>query len=379
MARIKWLFLALMLSGFHDWAVASDAESPSPSPDTDCDLEESGAFVTMLCPYESLLLEDCYKCFTPLATEVIICHGWTEDEIRAQCESPTRLRSSALPPDDGRCHMKDVTASHHPEVRACPMRPILTPISVNQSLPSTVLVEFLQLHKRGSVSWMAMDCIDPTNPERQEGDPSGSDPTNPTCSDCCLSHRNIPLGRIPGSRRSCMCTQGYATVAVYVHDQQVYGSYGPLAPPVPDHCRLPADSMNTCRFVYRIPCGCMEELYEAGEHPNLNVLKPATLVTMLDDGSKRIQQTLDLEFTPSDPDAGPPIHTHLRSDITVDPRNHSFVDLSDHVKANLVGCFQTYIVIEVEKGHQLEDLLSPTANEPLAVILTAPATWQCNG
>ena len=298
----------------------------------------------------------------------------------AQSESPTRLRPPPPPPDNGRCHIKEIMGcpGFRP-LQPCPLQPIFTPINVNQSSSAMVVIEFLQLYKRGNISWMAMDCVDPSETYGQEGDPSGTNLTNPTCSDCCHAQENVPLGPIPSSQRTCLCMQGFATVTMYVHDRQVPEGYGPLIPPIPDRCTPPADAANTCRFVYQIPCGCVEELYDMGEYPNLNLLKPETVVTILQDGSKRIQQTLDLDFAPNDPEAGPPVHTHLVTNITVDPKNHSFVDLSDFVDAELVACFQTYIVIDVNKSHQLADVLSPAANAPLTVIVTAPATWLCDG
>jgi|EP00670_Eutreptiella_braarudii_P005567 hypothetical protein len=65
--------------------------SPSPSPD-DCILE-GGKEITFYCPYESILMEHCYKCYEGPGHEVIVCDGWSEPDIRAQCESPTPIAS----------------------------------------------------------------------------------------------------------------------------------------------------------------------------------------------------------------------------------------------------------------------------------------------
>ena len=46
-----------------------------------------------MCPYESIPMEHCYKCFVPPEEEVIVCDGWSEEAVRAQCYSPTPLYS----------------------------------------------------------------------------------------------------------------------------------------------------------------------------------------------------------------------------------------------------------------------------------------------
>ena len=43
------------------------------------------------CPYESVLMEHCYKCFDVSSGEVILCPGWTEEDIWEQCYSPVPL------------------------------------------------------------------------------------------------------------------------------------------------------------------------------------------------------------------------------------------------------------------------------------------------
>jgi len=42
-------------------------------------------------------MEYCYKCFRPPSEEVLVCDGWSEEEVRAQCSSPLPLRSPLLP------------------------------------------------------------------------------------------------------------------------------------------------------------------------------------------------------------------------------------------------------------------------------------------
>uniref|UniRef100_A0A7S4LA13 Chitin-binding type-2 domain-containing protein n=1 Tax=Eutreptiella gymnastica TaxID=73025 RepID=A0A7S4LA13_9EUGL len=66
--------------------------SPSPSPD-DCEIEEGGRMITFYCPYESILMEHCYRCYQSPDIEVIHCDGWSEQEIRDQCESSVPLPS----------------------------------------------------------------------------------------------------------------------------------------------------------------------------------------------------------------------------------------------------------------------------------------------
>eukprot|EP00670_Eutreptiella_braarudii_P006829 CAMPEP_0174284150 /NCGR_PEP_ID=MMETSP0809-20121228/4885_1 /TAXON_ID=73025 ORGANISM="Eutreptiella gymnastica-like, Strain CCMP1594" /NCGR_SAMPLE_ID=MMETSP0809 /ASSEMBLY_ACC=CAM_ASM_000658 /LENGTH=325 /DNA_ID=CAMNT_0015379501 /DNA_START=27 /DNA_END=1004 /DNA_ORIENTATION=- len=70
------------------------APSPeaSPSPDPDCDLGP-GHKLDYLCPYLSVLMEHCYSCYHETHGEVIICDGWSEDDVKAQCDSPVPLPS----------------------------------------------------------------------------------------------------------------------------------------------------------------------------------------------------------------------------------------------------------------------------------------------
>jgi hypothetical protein len=70
--------------------------SPSPSPsagDEDCELE-GGKYVQFHCPYESILMEHCYKCFVPRGeSEVIICDGWSQEDVYEQCTTSYPLPS----------------------------------------------------------------------------------------------------------------------------------------------------------------------------------------------------------------------------------------------------------------------------------------------
>jgi hypothetical protein len=50
----------------------------------------------LYCPHESILMEQCYKCFFPPDHEVIVCDGWSELQIRAQCDSPFPLALPSL-------------------------------------------------------------------------------------------------------------------------------------------------------------------------------------------------------------------------------------------------------------------------------------------
>ena len=61
--------------------------------DDDCEVDERGTFATLYCPYLSVLMEHCYTCFSPEVGEYVICDGWEEREIRAQCASSTPLPS----------------------------------------------------------------------------------------------------------------------------------------------------------------------------------------------------------------------------------------------------------------------------------------------
>ena len=62
----------------------------------DCDLSE-GYPITLHCEYLNIVMEHCYTCFDPPDTEVIICDGWDESDIRSQCDSPTYLASWSPP------------------------------------------------------------------------------------------------------------------------------------------------------------------------------------------------------------------------------------------------------------------------------------------
>ena len=56
--------------------------------DHDCDLQ-GGKIEYIACPFEALLMEHCYKCYLPEESqEAIICDGWSEEYIRAQCARP---------------------------------------------------------------------------------------------------------------------------------------------------------------------------------------------------------------------------------------------------------------------------------------------------
>ena len=57
----------------------------------DCDLG-SGTVKHVVCPYEDILMEHCYRCYHN-AFEVVVCDGWSEDQVRAQCNSPVPLFS----------------------------------------------------------------------------------------------------------------------------------------------------------------------------------------------------------------------------------------------------------------------------------------------
>jgi len=78
--------------------ISEDLEGPieDPSrianPDKDC-LLEGGMEVTLHCPYEDVLMEHCYKCYDFTYGEVILCDGWSSEDIWAQCYSPDVLPS----------------------------------------------------------------------------------------------------------------------------------------------------------------------------------------------------------------------------------------------------------------------------------------------
>jgi hypothetical protein len=65
----------------------------------DCDAAE-GRVENIMCPYLSILMEHCYHCYNPNTTtgEVVVCEGWSEEDIRAQCESPEPLSAPSPSP-----------------------------------------------------------------------------------------------------------------------------------------------------------------------------------------------------------------------------------------------------------------------------------------
>jgi hypothetical protein len=71
--------------------------SPSPSASPDCILED-GDKVTLHCPYETILMEHCYKCFDGSTQEVVVCPGWSKEDIWEQCYSPVPLPSPSPEP-----------------------------------------------------------------------------------------------------------------------------------------------------------------------------------------------------------------------------------------------------------------------------------------
>ena len=154
----------------------------------------------------------------------------------------------------GACEIEDKTAEYNSAVGACPLQPSSVPVTVTATSASAVTVQFYQNFKDSSISWISVDCIDPDDPENQNGDPTGSDPGNPTCSACCPKTEEVDPGLF--LTRRCMCRSGTATVAVYVHDGQIGSGYQPLDYAVPGHCSPSNDQGKKCRFVYEIPCGC---------------------------------------------------------------------------------------------------------------------------
>jgi len=72
--------------------------APSPSPE-DCEMNDGGRLLTFYCPYENIIMEHCYKCFQPPDKEVIHCDGWSEQDIRDQCESAVPLPSPSPFPE----------------------------------------------------------------------------------------------------------------------------------------------------------------------------------------------------------------------------------------------------------------------------------------
>ena len=69
------------------------------SADPDCE-NEAGNVVYIACPYESILMGHCFRCYHT-AGEVVVCDGWSEEEVRAQCASPVPLPWAASMVDLG--------------------------------------------------------------------------------------------------------------------------------------------------------------------------------------------------------------------------------------------------------------------------------------
>ena len=71
------------------------------NPDSACDAPGKIEYID--CPYESILMEHCFKCFTPDTEwqEMVVCDGWSEVEVRAQCASPVPLNVHAAGPPAG--------------------------------------------------------------------------------------------------------------------------------------------------------------------------------------------------------------------------------------------------------------------------------------
>ena len=44
-----------------------------------------GHTVDMNCPYLSVVMEHCYECYRKAAESVIICDGWSEDDVSFYC------------------------------------------------------------------------------------------------------------------------------------------------------------------------------------------------------------------------------------------------------------------------------------------------------
>jgi hypothetical protein len=61
---------------------------PKPSP-SDCDLE-AATYLTLHCPHLSILLEHCYTCYREPGIEVLICDGFSPEQVKQQ-------RYSAIP------------------------------------------------------------------------------------------------------------------------------------------------------------------------------------------------------------------------------------------------------------------------------------------
>ena len=372
--RLRILPILLLLSyGFLVSQASGAAPDPSPSPSPsqdDCELGP-GKYFSFNCPYLSLLMEHCYTCYHPEGLEYMYCDGWDLATIRDQCEAPDQLGGYG-------CMIEDVTPFHNTDAGLCPVLPPSLPINVKASTEGKVTVDVFQFFVEKPLSWMAIDCIDP-NATDTDGDPTGSQPGNPTCNDCCSTEESmLPLTH---ATRTCMCKDGFAMVAVYIHDSAVDGAYGPISPPIPGHCGAPQSPGNGCRFVYKIPCGCDAPTYDMGEYTNVNVLKPKTTITIQPDGSKRIQQTLNEEFDPQHPQGGRVTYTRLVTDITIDPKINHVVDISEYVDIDVVFCHRQdedeFVLLEIDENHELVDLLDPSQYPSVNVTVTAHALWRC--
>ena len=151
--------------------------------------------------------------------------------------------------------IEDLTGAYNSGAGQCPLQPRSPPVRVVRASASAVTLEFSQNFQTKTVSQIATNCIDPSDPTHRDGDPTGADPRVPTCGSCCPKRSGVKADSI--WRRNCSCEGGFATVAVYVRDAQIGAGYGPLDYPVPDHCGLSKDAGSKCRLVYRVPCGGM--------------------------------------------------------------------------------------------------------------------------
>ena len=176
------------------------------------------------------------------------------------CKSVLPVTGSGTPPAEripnyvGPCEIEDKSATYNSGVGLCPLQPSSMPITVANASTSAVTLEFHQNWKDSPISWVSVDCIDPSDAENLDGDPTGTDSTNPTCGACCPKTEGVAPGLF--LTRTCMCKNGTSTVAVYTHDGQIGKDYGPLDYDVPSHCSPSNDPGKKCRFVYEIPCGC---------------------------------------------------------------------------------------------------------------------------